>query len=57
MVTKHVIIYDAKCKDCRFCVSYPKGKVARHYCCNVKSKFVNITLKDDACMEFEIDNQ
>ena len=45
------ILYPAKCKDCRACSSYPKGKTKRHYCVNSKSKQngLNVTLKQLAC--------
>lgn len=51
------ITYPAKCKDCRFCVSYPRGKRKRHYCTNKKSprSGSDIASRDKVCSEWELD--
>jgi hypothetical protein len=45
------ITYPAKCKDCEFCISYPRGKRKRHYCANKKSPRSgdDVSLKDKVC--------
>jgi hypothetical protein len=45
----------ARCKDCRFCVSYPKGKLNRHYCVNrdSKNKGSDVRLSDLVCDKWE----
>lgn len=50
------ITYNAKCKDCRFHISYPRGKVKRHYCGNSKSpnSGLDVALKQLVCFVWEI---
>jgi hypothetical protein len=53
-----VITYtrEAKCKDCKFCKSFYKGKRKKHTCTNPKSErhTAVITLNDLVCEVWEM---
>ncbi len=55
-MTTITITRPAKCKDCRFCVDYPKGKLKRHFCVNRESPRtgMDIRLKDNVCDKWEL---
>ena len=45
----------AKCKDCKYCSSYLKGKAKRHRCTNKQFTQDNdIRLNDSVCMSWQI---
>lgn len=46
----------AKCKDCKFCEDFRKGKLKRHKCENRKSYryLTQVTLTDGVCDHWEI---
>lgn len=50
------ITRNAKCKDCKFCNSYRKGKLRRHKCINTKSEYYNqdVRLNDLVCDKWEL---
>ncbi len=50
------MVYDAKCKHCKFHISYKKGKLKRHFCTNKESinSGKDTALKQPSCEKFEL---
>lgn len=50
------ITRDAKCKDCKFCKVFMKGRLLRHKCTNIEShrnKYETIRLNDLVCDKWQ----